>query len=469
MINRKQWSDIGLFLLKACLVCINTGIFAVCWYGYYREYLYLDFAGHGNEMVLGLFLMLDATFAGLYGGFALTTSRSAELAYSHAIALAMTGFVMYIVTWLLVRSRVPNPVPLLLSLAGGCVASSLWSSAAVRLTDRLVPPKRTLILYDHPKAFDSALGIVKKYGNRFRVIGTLAAEDIDEAAVEISRQKAEAVLLCGLNSSLRNDLTKYCIEHDVYAYIRPNIGDFLVSRATVFHMNNLPVFLCRRACPSAFYLLAKRLFDILLSSVGLLLTSPILLAAAVAIKAYDGGPVMFTQERMTLGRKVFRIHKLRSMKVDADKGGKGIVTLQNDDRITPIGKIIRMCRIDELLQLYDILVGNMTIVGPRPERLETIELYEKEMPEFALRLQVKAGLTGYAQVYGKANTSPYDKLQMDLMYIGQQGIVTDFKIILATIKILFVPESTEGFAQEMEHSSCEKEDRGIAAAEMPMR
>ena len=150
--------------------------------------------------------------------------------------------------------------------------------------------------------------------------------------------------------------------------------------------------------------------------------------------------------------------KFRSMKVDADKGGKGIVTMQNDDRITPVGKVIRACRLDELPQLYDIFIGNMTIVGPRPERLETIELYEKEMPEFGMRLQVKAGLTGYAQVYGKANTSPYDKLQMDLMYIGEQSVITDLKIIFATIKILFMPESTEGFAEEKDALGTEKEE-----------
>lgn len=195
----------------------------------------------------------------------------------------------------------------------------------------------------------------------------------------------------------------------------------------------------------------------MLSGVALVVTSPFMLATAIAIKAYDGGPVLFTQKRMTLDRRVFVIHKFRSMKVDADKGGKGIVTLQNDDRITPVGKIIRACRLDELPQLYDIFVGNMTIVGPRPERLETIELYEKEMPEFGLRLQVKGGLTGYAQVYGKANTSPYDKLQMDLMYIAEQSIVTDLKIIFATIKILFMPESTEGFEEEKDALSSSEE------------
>ena len=144
------------------------------------------------------------------------------------------------------------------------------------------------------------------------------------------------------------------------------------------------------------------------------------------------------------------------MKENADNGGtEGIITVQNDIRITRVGKVIRRCRIDELPQLLNILKGDMSIVGPRPERIEAADIYQKEIPEFKLRLQVKAGLTGYAQVYGKANSAPYDKLQMDLYYIGQQSIVTDMKIVLATIKIIFMPESTEGFS-----TGIEKETKG---------
>lgn len=451
MISQTHKKSIGLFLLKLLLLCVNTGAFGFCWYMYYTKHLYLHFAGNGNLMVTGLFALLHITFSRLYGGFSLTTSRSTELAYSHAVALIMTHGVMYIVTWLLVRNHLPNIWPMLLCLTVCCLASAMWAYIAARITDRIVPPKKTLIIYDNKKAFQNAIGITQKHGNRFDVIGTICMDECDGDITEkIEQNRAEALLVCGVNSSQRNDITKYCIEHNIAAYIRPNIGDFLISNAKVLHMNNLPVYLCQRACPSIFYLFLKRLFDILLSSVGLIITSPILLVAAIAIKAADGGPVIFTQERMTINRKVFRIHKLRSMRVDADKDGQGIVTLQNDERITPVGKVIRACRIDELVQLYDILVGTMSLVGPRPERLETIELYEQEMPEFSLRLQVKAGLTGYAQVYGKANTSPYDKLQMDLFYISQQSIVTDIKIILATIKILFVPESTEGFETKIE-------------------
>ena len=187
----------------------------------------------------------------------------------------------------------------------------------------------------------------------------------------------------------------------------------------------------------------KRVMDIIIALIGLILTSPFLLITAIAIKAYDGGPVLYKQVRLTKNGREFKILKFRSMKVDAEKDGVARLSSQNDDRITPVGKLIRACRVDELPQLFNILKGDLTCVGPRPE---IAAQYVKEMPEFSLRLQVKAGLTGYAQVYGKY-TEPYDKLQMDLMYVSKMGIVTDLKIILATIKILFMPESTEGIAQ----------------------
>lgn len=449
IINTQQRQHAQLFLLDAVLPLLNTAAFAVCWYTYYEKWLYLTFEGYGDYMVIGFFCALYTVFVHLYGGFDLLTSRVSELIYSHVISLAMTGFFMFVVLWMLIRAYVPHILPLLLCLAVCAAFSALWSLIASRLTDKIVPAKKTVLIYDNKEAYKNGVQIAKTQRNRLEMVGEAeASRPLDALEAQLRDTGAEAVLLCGIASSRRNDILKYCIDHDILAYVRPNIGDLLISNGQNLRMNHLPVLLCQRAAPSVFYLGFKRLMDILISGAALILTSPFMLATAIAIKAYDGGPVMFTQKRMTLNRKEFVIHKFRSMKVDADKGGKGIVTMQNDDRITPVGKFIRACRLDELPQLYDIFIGNMTIVGPRPERLETIELYEKDMPEFGLRLQVKAGLTGYAQVYGKANTSPYDKLQMDLMYIGEQGVLTDLKIILATIKILFMPESTEGFAEE---------------------
>ena len=147
------------------------------------------------------------------------------------------------------------------------------------------------------------------------------------------------------------------------------------------------------------------------------------------------------------GYPVSKSGKFRSMKVNAEKDGVARLAAENDDRITPVGKIIRAIRFDELPQLLNILRGDMTIVGPRPERPEIAEQYMQEMSAFSLRLQVKAGLTGYAQVYGRYNTEPSDKLKMDLMYINNMGIMEDLKLMFATVRILFMKDSTSGIGE----------------------
>ena len=160
---------------------------------------------------------------------------------------------------------------------------------------------------------------------------------------------------------------------------------------------------------------------------------------------YDGGPAIYKQVRLTRDGKEFKIWKFRSMRVDAEKDGVARLSSdEKDDRITPIGRIVRKCRLDELPQLFNILMGDMSVVGPRPERPEIAKRYYETIPDFKLRLQIKAGLTGYAQVYGKYNTDPYEKLEFDLLYIKDMGVLTDIRLIFATFGILFLPESTEG-------------------------
>ena len=176
----------------------------------------------------------------------------------------------------------------------------------------------------------------------------------------------------------------------------------------------------------------------------LVITSPIMLVTALVIKLYDKGPVLYKQVRCTRDAKEFEILKFRSMRVDAEKDGVARLASKHDSRITPIGKFIRAVRIDELPQLINILKGEMSFIGPRPERPQIIAQYMEEMPEFAFRMKVKAGLAGYAQVYGKYNTTPYDKLKLDLFYIENYTVWLDLKLMLLTLKILFSPDSTEG-------------------------
>ena len=260
----------------------------------------------------------------------------------------------------------------------------------------------------------------------------------------------QTVFLCGISSHNRNLILKQCVERGICVYVLPKIGDIIMSGARQMHLFHLPFLRVGRYDPAPEYLLLKRLFDIVVSACALVVLSPVMLAVAFAIKR-DGGPAFYRQCRLTKDGKRFHVLKFRSMRVDAEKDGVArLSTGDADPRITPVGHFIRKCRIDELPQLINILKGDMTIVGPRPERPEIAAQYEKELPEFSLRLQAKAGLTGYAQVYGKYNTTPYDKLQMDLMYIANPSFWEDLRIIFATIKILFLPESTEGVAEGQE-------------------
>ena len=254
----------------------------------------------------------------------------------------------------------------------------------------------------------------------------------------------EAVVLSGLELLDRDKIVKYCYDRSIRVYIVPNIQDVIINNSDTIHLFDTPMLLLRNRGLSIENRFAKRTIDLILSLLAIIVTSPIMIIVALLIKMYDGGPALFKQKRLTIDGKIFDVYKFRSMIVDAEKDGVARLASKNDNRITPIGKFIRKVRLDELPQLLNILKGDMSIVGPRPERPEIAEEYGKVMPEFSYRLKVKAGLTGYAQILGKYNTTPKDKLLLDLMYIEKYSLFLDFKLMLMTIKILFMSESTEG-------------------------
>ena len=197
----------------------------------------------------------------------------------------------------------------------------------------------------------------------------------------------------------------------------------------------------------------KRCCDIILSIVGLPFFAIVFIPTAIAIKAEDRGPVFYKQERLTQDGKRFMIYKFRTMVVDAEKLSGPVLATEKDPRILPVGRVLRATRLDELPQIINILKGEMSVVGPRPERPELAAEIQKNIPEFSFRLKVKAGLTGYAQVYGKYNTTSYDKLKLDLMYIRKYSLLLDLKLILMTPKIMLLKESTEGVAEDPKTAS----------------
>ena len=328
--------------------------------------------------------------------------------------------------------------------AGQCAVCALLAYFMVDLYRKLVPPIKVLIVSGNNN--DVAFKVNQIF-HKYHVEKVLHADEPDDV-IRQEAAKYEAVFINDIPAKKENTIVKMCFDMNKRVYIIPKISDILLKGSENLNVMDTPLFLCRNIGMSYWERAIKRLFDIVLSGLAIVVLSPLMIITAAAIKLEDHGPVFFRQERVTRGGKRFMIIKFRSMIVDAEKDGKPHPAGVADDRITRVGRIIRAYRIDELPQLFNIFSGNMSIVGPRPERWEHVEKYKKEIPEFSFREKVKGGLTGYAQVYGKYNTTALDKLKLDLIYITEFSIILDLQIIIETIKILFMKESTEGFSEE---------------------
>ena len=451
---RKNEYDVPVRICKVLNVILMMLCFAGIWYGYYADRALVDYYRRGDWVVVFLFGILYFGFCRSYDAFHISTSPISELIYSQGLSLVISDFAMYMVIWLL-SLHMPNVLPLLLTFLVQIAISVSWALLAHKWYFWNYEPRETAVIYDTREGMESLIG---EYGleRKFRLEHVLQIKEcLDRLSV---LDGCDTVFLAGIHSHDRNIILKYCMYRGIRVYVIPRVGDVLMGGAKQIHMFHLPMMQIERYHPIPEYRLAKRFFDILLSGIALIVLSPFILITAIAVKS-DGGPALYKQKRLTKDGRVFNVLKFRSMRVDAEKDGVArLSTGDKDDRITPVGRIIRKIRFDELPQLFNILRGDMSIVGPRPERPEIAAQYEKEMPEFALRLQAKAGLTGYAQVYGKYNTTPYDKLLMDLTYIGRPSLWEDFKICLATVKILFMPESTEGVAEGQTTAMGEKNE-----------
>ena len=436
--------DLILRIIKIMDAVLMTVPFALCWYLYYAKHIASPFYAKGDYLVVALFFVLFIIFGRVYDAFLMSMQRISEIVYAQFLAAAVSDFIMYIVIWLLSK-HLPNILPGVAALIGQVILAAVWAYNAHHAYFKIFPPQATAVIYDTRQGMEKLIG---KYGldTKYKVVLTATA---DECIANLAMlDGVSTVFMSGIHSHDRNVILKYCVENNIGIFVIPRIGDTIMSGAYPMHMFHLPMLKVGRYHPQPEYLFIKRLLDIVISAVALVVLSPIFLVTAIAIKVTDHGPVFYKQIRLTKDGKEFGILKFRSMRVDAEKDGVARLSSgEHDDRITPVGRVIRACRIDELPQLLNILRGELSIVGPRPERPEIAAQYCEEMPEFSLRLQAKAGLTGYAQIYGKYNTTPYDKLVMDLMYIAHPNIVEDLKIMFATVKILFMPESTEGVAE----------------------
>lgn len=425
------------------LIC---GAFSASLYGIwvvkYNPFLPTPFFRMGNYMMAAVFLVTYFGFAKLYGGFSIGSTTRVDVMYSQVIA---TGFLIAVcyVLFSLLSYRLLNVGPFfaLFFLFSGFAV--LWGFVTDGLYYLVHAPKKSLFIYNNYESYLSLRGI-RRMKRRFIVEETVNSAEISLETLYEKMKKYDAVFLCGVPSDYRNEVVKKCMATGKVAYVKPKISDAILRGGRTIQLLNVPVYRCKRSNTSLAYSALKRAFDIVFSLFCIVISSPIMLGTAIAIKKNDGEKVFYRQERLTINGQVFKVIKFRSMKPDAEKDGVARLAGEHDDRITSVGKNIRKLRIDELPQLFNVLSGSMSIVGPRPERPSIAMQYEKDMPEFALRLQVKAGLTGYAQIYGKYNTPPYDKVLMDLMYVANQSAVEDLRLVVMTLKTVFTPSSTEG-------------------------
>lgn len=303
-------------------------------------------------------------------------------------------------------------------------------------------PQKTLLVVSDMSDKKRLVRMIGKFHRRYSI--TEAVLYTDESIMK-AINRADTVFLYDIPVKERTELINECYRRRKNINFNPEISDILIQTARQSMFDDMTFLASEERSMSFEQRIAKRLIDIGISVVALILSSPIFLVAAICIKQCDGGPVFFRQKRATLGGKVFSIYKFRTMRVDSDNRS----VTKDDDRITPIGKVLRKYRLDELPQFINILKGEMSVVGPRPEMMENVNKYTEEMPEFKYRLRMKAGLTGYAQIVGKYNTTSRDKLVLDLLYIENFSVLRDIQLIFQTVLVLLKAEdSTEGFDEE---------------------
>ena len=417
----------------------------IIWKLNYREISSMPtYYGNGKFILVGVYAILVIVIFYLCDSFKFGHLKFGDVLVSQWFSLLIVNAVTYF-QLCLIANHMLNVVPMLILFIIDLVISFILVYFFTAFYHKHFGPRDIVMIYGNKNAVNLKFKMDARR-DKYRITNLI---DINSAPSEIWEEiiKHDAVIINDVPAQIRNDILKFCYEREIRTYIVPKITDIIARGAEDITLFDTPLLLVKGRGLTLEQRFVKRLMDIIISLIALVPCIPIMLIIAVAIKIEDRGPIFYKQKRLTIGGREFNILKFRSMTVDAEKGGYNLHMRANDNdsRITKVGKVIRACRIDELPQILNILKGDMSIVGPRPERLENTQEYAETIPEFAYRTKVKGGLTGYAQIYGKYNTSPYDKVRLDLMYIENYSLFLDIKLLFMTLQILVKRESTEGF------------------------
>ncbi len=427
------------YILKLLFVLIVTLLFTLIWYVFYRGNIIFPILHRGNIVIVLMYLFVSAIMLKLLGALNVGRAHVGGLIYNQVICLIVVNIFMYLLLGLINRNWVPiNGIILLFALQ--IVLSVVWSNLATKVYFKIHPVQEMAFLYAN-YLDKTLLEKVSNHKKTYNIKQTIdVGQPFDKLLEEIS--KYDSVILANMNDDIKSALITACYAKNIRVYLSPNVANIITNGAERMFAFDAPLLYVQSAGLTVGQIVPKRLMDIALSLVGIALSSPIMLVVSILIKKQDGGPVLYKQERLTLGGRVFELYKFRTMKVDAEADGIARLSSKDDVRVTAVGKKLRRYRLDELPQLINVLRGELSLVGPRPERPSLAEEYTSQFPEFAFRLKVKAGLTGNAQVYGRYSTRPEDKLMLDLIYIENYSFFLDLKLILQSIRIIFEPNSS---------------------------
>lgn len=432
--------------LTTVSLIVQVLAYAYIWFKYYKAEIVTDFYIKGDLLVVALYAILLLFFVSTYGGTKIGYLKPFDVFLSQTFATLMANVFGYAILSLMDAGLV-NPKPILVMTAAQLLFNLIWVFVSDGFYKMVFPPRELLLIHgDRP--IEDILFKFSTRKDRYVIAKCMHVKEGHEAIQKEVLERYAGIVLWDIPTADRNELMKFCYMKSVRVYMMPKIPDVIIMGCEKMHLFDTPILLTREYALRVEQRMIKRSIDLLCAITLVIITAPVMVLTAIIIKLSDGGPVFYKQVRCTLNNKEFHIVKFRSMRVDAEKDGVARLASKGDPRITPFGRFIRKVRIDELPQLFNIIKGDMSFIGPRPERPEIIKQYMEDMPEFAFRTKVKAGLAGYAQVYGKYNTTPYDKLKLDLTYIENYSVWLDIKLMLLTLKVLITPDSTEGVEKD---------------------
>ena len=437
-----------LLFLKVVVFLVNAALFFLL-FGIQHPYL-LNFSRTSGITVIS-FTLIYYMMSRVYGGYDIGRQNNRPIIYALSLSVLGADLVAHLFLCIMNVTVVHSgkfvyeqPFLLLLVFIAQVLAITLLTCAGNDLYFRIHAPQKCLVITLPNENVSQLLRELERYKKQFRVTEVIYSNRPD---VFERIDTCDAVFLYEMAVSDRTGLVDYCYQRKKDLYYSIELPDIVAMGGERVLLGDKSMIFSPVKGLTMEQRIIKRAMDLVVSGLGLLITAPITLAVAIAIKMEDGGSVFYRQKRATYGGRIFEVYKFRSMK-EADGSIHRSVT-KDDDRITRVGRFIRKFRIDELPQMINILKGDMSLVGPRPEMLENVEKYTGELPEFVYRLRAKAGLTGMAQIYGRYNTSPKDKLVMDLTYIERYSVWMDIKLILRTLLVLLRPdESTEVFDEK---------------------